>query len=67
MRQQYFLQESPCGDCVVHCFCDSCALCQEYRELKNRGFDMSVGWQENMERQNRGVVTAPISEGGMSR
>ncbi|PIN13500.1 hypothetical protein CDL12_13885 [Handroanthus impetiginosus] len=67
LRQQYLLHESPCGDCVVHCFCDSCALCQEYRELKNRGFDMYIGWHGNVERQNRGVVMAPSVEGGMSR
>ncbi|CAL5430623.1 unnamed protein product [Camellia sinensis] len=43
MRQQYLLHESPCGDCLVHCCCESCALCQEYRELKNRRFDMAIG------------------------
>jgi hypothetical protein len=37
------LVESPCWDCCVHFFCLRCALCQEYRELKNRGFDVSVG------------------------
>ncbi|PIM99544.1 hypothetical protein CDL12_27962 [Handroanthus impetiginosus] len=67
LRQQYLLHESPCGDCLVHCFCEGCALCQEYRELKNRGFDMSIGWHGNVERQNRGVVMAPSVEGGMSR
>ena len=45
MRQQYTLDESPCGDCLVHCFCEYCALCQEYRELQNRGFDMVIGNQ----------------------
>lgn len=43
MRQQYGLKESPCGDCLVHCFCEYCALCQEYRELKNRGYDLPIG------------------------
>ncbi|KAF5939243.1 hypothetical protein HYC85_023502 [Camellia sinensis] len=43
MRQQYLLHESLCGDCLVHCCCESCALCQEYRELKNRRFDMAIG------------------------
>lgn len=37
------LKEEPCGDCLLHCFCEACALCQEYRELKNRGYNMSVG------------------------
>ncbi|XP_048441016.1 protein PLANT CADMIUM RESISTANCE 2-like isoform X1 [Pyrus x bretschneideri] len=43
MRQQYTLDGSPCGDCLVHCFCEGCALCQEYRELKFRGFNMKPG------------------------
>ena len=47
MRRQYTLEESPCGDCLVHCCCETCALCQEYRELKTRGFDMSIGKLKN--------------------
>lgn len=43
LRGQYFLEESPCTDCCIHCCCEECALCQEYRELKNLGFDMSIG------------------------
>lgn len=43
MRRQYSLPESPCPDIFVHCCCELCALCQEYRELKGRGFDMSIG------------------------
>ncbi|XP_050221038.1 cell number regulator 2-like [Mercurialis annua] len=67
LRGQFFLEESPCTDCCVHCFCEECALCQEYRELKNRGFDMSIGWHGNMERQKRLAATAPVIEGGMTR
>ncbi|CAI9118127.1 OLC1v1019652C1 [Oldenlandia corymbosa var. corymbosa] len=69
MRKHYNLPESPCGDCLVHFCCESCALCQEHRELKNRGFDMSIGWQGNMENQaRRGVAMAPVSQqGGMQR
>ncbi|CAI9096748.1 OLC1v1032958C1 [Oldenlandia corymbosa var. corymbosa] len=67
MRQQYSLQEDPCNDCFVHCCCEACALCQEYRELRNRGYDMQIGWHGNMERQNKGVAMAPVVEGGMSR
>ncbi|KDO39371.1 hypothetical protein CISIN_1g035457mg [Citrus sinensis] len=58
------LKDSPCGDCLVHFFCESFALCQEYRELKSRG------WHGNLEKQNRGltmVSTAPVVEGGMTR
>lgn len=43
MRQQYMLKKHPCGDCLVHCFCEYCALCQEYRELKTRGYDLPIG------------------------
>lgn len=43
MRAQYDLPEAPCMDCFVHFCCETCALCQEYRELKNRGYDMSIG------------------------
>ncbi|KAJ6312514.1 hypothetical protein OIU77_014107 [Salix suchowensis] len=43
-------------------------LCQEYRELKNRGFDLSIGWHGNMERQKRlAAATAPPTEERMMR
>ncbi|RDX82251.1 Cell number regulator 1 [Mucuna pruriens] len=42
LRAQYELPEAPCMDCLVHFCCETCALCQEYRELKNRGFDLSI-------------------------
>ncbi|KAE8699015.1 Protein PLANT CADMIUM RESISTANCE 2 [Hibiscus syriacus] len=70
MRSQYMLEDRPCNDCCLHYCCESCALCQEYRELKNRGFDMSLGWHGNMARQqNQGVQmpTAPVMETGMKR
>jgi len=43
LRAQLGLREDPCPDCLVHFFCEWCALCQEYRELKKRGFDMKLG------------------------
>ncbi|OEL30226.1 Protein PLANT CADMIUM RESISTANCE 3 [Dichanthelium oligosanthes] len=70
LRSQYGLTEKPCADCCVHFCCEACALCQEYRELKARGFDMSIGWQGNMERMGKvqGVATAPPQMyPGMSR
>ncbi|XP_010271278.1 PREDICTED: protein PLANT CADMIUM RESISTANCE 2-like isoform X1 [Nelumbo nucifera] len=67
LRQQFSLQETPCADCLVHCCCDCCALCQEYRELKQRGFSMAQGWSGNMQNQNRGVTMAPVVQGGMIR
>ncbi|GAV66649.1 PLAC8 domain-containing protein, partial [Cephalotus follicularis] len=70
MRRQHMLQESPCNDCCIHFWCESCALCQEYRELKYRGFDMSLGLQGNIDGQNQGVhmgPMAPVTQPGMSR
>ncbi|KAF3974860.1 hypothetical protein ACB098_02G165000 [Castanea mollissima] len=66
LRGQYDLAEDPCVDCLVHFCCETCALCQEYRELRSRGFDMGIGWQANMERQSRGVTLPPVV-GGMTR
>ncbi|PKI70173.1 hypothetical protein CRG98_009423 [Punica granatum] len=71
MRGQYKLQGSPVKDCFMHCCCEPCALTQEYRELQDRGFDVSIGWQGNVERQSRGVsmppLGPPVMEGGMKR
>jgi hypothetical protein len=43
LRALYSLPEDPCGDCCVHFWCTACALCQEYRELNNRGLDPRIG------------------------
>ncbi|CAJ2654113.1 unnamed protein product [Trifolium pratense] len=68
LRAQYDLPEAPCMDCLVHFCCETCALCQEYRELKNRGYDMSIGWKANMERQGqRSVTVAPPISPAMTR
>ncbi|KAG9450901.1 hypothetical protein H6P81_010866 [Aristolochia fimbriata] len=68
MRGQYDLEEAPCVDCLVHFCCETCALCQEYRELKKRGYDMGIGWQANVERaQSRGITTPPVMVGTMLR
>ncbi|KAI4969338.1 hypothetical protein ZWY2020_000252 [Hordeum vulgare] len=68
MREQYGLKEKPCADCCVHFFCDPCAICQEYRELKSRGFDMSLGWHDNIERMGKSAPTAaPQAYPGMTR
>ncbi|KAK2385521.1 Protein CADMIUM RESISTANCE 2 [Trifolium repens] len=61
MRHQYMLNDTPCCDCLVHCCCESCALCQEYRELQNRGFDMELGWHGNVAQGSRGVAMAPTA------
>ncbi|XP_010535733.1 PREDICTED: protein PLANT CADMIUM RESISTANCE 2-like [Tarenaya hassleriana] len=68
MRKQYNISGSQCGDCLSHFFCELCALTQEYRELKSRGFDLPLGWQGNVERQNQGIAMgAPAVQGGMTR
>ncbi|OMP11948.1 hypothetical protein COLO4_03577 [Corchorus olitorius] len=66
LRKQYNLVGGGCGDCLRHCCCETCALTQEYRELKNRGFDLSIGWHANVER-NQGLAMAPVVEKGMNR
>ncbi|KAH7516308.1 hypothetical protein FEM48_Zijuj10G0121400 [Ziziphus jujuba var. spinosa] len=67
MRKQYRLRKSPCGDCLVHFFCEYCALCQEYRHLKSLGFDMSIGYHENISRHNIVMEIPPAVEGSMNR
>uniref|UniRef100_M4EDD5 Uncharacterized protein n=1 Tax=Brassica campestris TaxID=3711 RepID=M4EDD5_BRACM len=69
MRAQYNIEGSDCGDCLKHFFCELCALTQQYRELKNRGFNMDLGWVGNVQRQqNQGAeMGAPVFQGGMNR
>ncbi|KAI9169161.1 hypothetical protein LWI28_007922 [Acer negundo] len=43
MRRHLSLPEAPCSDWLLHCCCCVCALTQEYRELKNRGANPSLG------------------------
>ncbi|XP_028759008.1 protein PLANT CADMIUM RESISTANCE 3-like [Neltuma alba] len=68
LRNEYNIRGNEACDCLASCFCPHMALCQECRELKARGFDMSAGWQGNVEMQTMGVKTvAPAVHGGMSR
>ncbi|RVX13958.1 Protein plant cadmium resistance 6 [Vitis vinifera] len=67
MRSMYNLSESPGPDWVVHCLCECCALCQEYRELQARGFDPSIGWIGNVARSQNiqmqhGAMVPPRSQ-----
>ncbi|XP_010068703.2 protein PLANT CADMIUM RESISTANCE 2 isoform X2 [Eucalyptus grandis] len=66
LRREFELKEYPCNDCLVHFCCMSCALCQEYRELKSRGFNVEKGWAGNAS-QHGEVAMAPKVEGGMRR
>ncbi len=36
LRKKYNLPDDPCSDCCVYCCLPSCAVCQEFRELKHR-------------------------------
>ncbi|XP_076918214.1 protein PLANT CADMIUM RESISTANCE 4-like [Bidens hawaiensis] len=66
IRNRYGLMETPAPDWVTHCFCEWCALCQEYRELKNRGLDPAIGWQGNMmknqQMQQFPTMTPPMNQ-----
>ncbi|XP_026380905.1 protein PLANT CADMIUM RESISTANCE 2-like [Papaver somniferum] len=68
-RKTYNLEGNCCTDCLTHFCCQSCALCQEYRELKNKGFDMSLGWHGNMTsgRGRNVALTPPAACGSMER
>ncbi|XP_076927221.1 cell number regulator 2-like [Bidens hawaiensis] len=67
LRRQYNLAEQPCNDFCVNCCCKCCALCQEYRELKHRGFKPSLGWEGNLARHNQGVLLPPVGPVKMKR
>ncbi|KAF6150235.1 hypothetical protein GIB67_000109 [Kingdonia uniflora] len=43
LRSTYNINGSYWGDICIYSFCEPCTLCQEYRELKNRGFGMELG------------------------
>ena len=36
IRDRYLIPGNFCGDCLIHCFCPCCAICQEHNEVKNR-------------------------------
>ncbi|KAG5234017.1 protein PLANT CADMIUM RESISTANCE [Salix suchowensis] len=52
LRAKYGLIEDPAPDWLTHGIFEWCALCQEYRELNNRGLDPSIGWLGNISMQN---------------
>ncbi|KAJ1704022.1 hypothetical protein LUZ63_003801 [Rhynchospora breviuscula] len=59
LRKDYNLQEVPCADICVHFWCEGFALCQMSRELKNRGWDLSLGYHP--------PATTPPTPQGMIR
>lgn len=50
LRAKYNLPQDGLGDLCTHCLCGPCALCQEYRELNNRGLNPSLGWEYHRQR-----------------
>ncbi|KAL3690208.1 hypothetical protein R1sor_016517 [Riccia sorocarpa] len=44
MRHRFNLREDPLSDFCVHFWCECCALAQEYRELRYRGIDPTLGF-----------------------
>ncbi|KMZ60601.1 plant cadmium resistance 2 [Zostera marina] len=67
LRRLYGLPEAPCEDSLVHFFCEPCALCQIAGELRNRGYDLEKGWEENKKRLKPPAKLPPSVESGMSR
>ncbi|XP_027359529.1 protein PLANT CADMIUM RESISTANCE 12-like [Abrus precatorius] len=67
LRALYNLPEEPCTDFCVHYWCCIYAICQEYRELKNRGLDPSIGWKANEERMRRDNQVPPHVAPAMTR
>ncbi|AQK61787.1 cell number regulator 3 [Zea mays] len=67
LRAQHGLPEAPCADFLVHLCCLHCALCQEYRELKARGYEPVLGWEFNAQRAAAGVAMCPPASQGMGR
>ncbi|KAL1221607.1 Protein PLANT CADMIUM RESISTANCE 4 [Cardamine amara subsp. amara] len=59
LRIKYGLPDAPAPDWLTHLFCEYCALCQEYRELKHRGFDPNIGWIGNVQAQQQEMMMAP--------
>ncbi|KAJ0513507.1 putative PLAC8 motif-containing protein [Helianthus annuus] len=41
LRTKYNLQEAPCGDFITHLCCHMCAVCQEYREIRERSVNIN--------------------------
>ncbi|KAK1313622.1 Protein PLANT CADMIUM RESISTANCE 6 [Acorus calamus] len=42
LRAKYNLPKVPAPDWLTHFLCECCALCQEYRELRNHGLDPAL-------------------------
>ncbi|KAL7110545.1 hypothetical protein ACP275_05G032500 [Erythranthe tilingii] len=68
LRALFKLPEAPYSDAMVHCCCCVCAITQEYRELKNRGVEPSLGWEGNVDKWKReGATVPPLFPSDMAR
>eukprot|EP00897_Mesotaenium_endlicherianum_P010233 jgi/Mesen1/9238/ME000006S09233 len=59
---KYNLPGSACGDCLLHCCCTCCAISQENRELKNRGWDPVAGYNSSMYAFQAKAQAAPFNQ-----
>ncbi|CAI7795371.1 unnamed protein product [Closterium sp. NIES-53] len=50
LREKYMLPQRPFSDFWMHCLCACCAIAQEHRELRNRGWDPALGYAGNVRR-----------------
>ncbi|RRT45492.1 hypothetical protein BHE74_00039122 [Ensete ventricosum] len=66
LRKKYNLISSPAQDRTLHLFCPCCSLCQEFRELHNRGLDPSQGWMGYLAKQQE-TRTLPPDEQSMDK
>ncbi|KAL3512266.1 hypothetical protein ACH5RR_024983 [Cinchona calisaya] len=66
IRGRFGIMETPAPDWIIHCCCECCALCQEYRELQKRGLDPSIGWLGNVAKSQQmaqlSAMTSPIKQ-----
>ncbi|KAG9458374.1 hypothetical protein H6P81_002882 [Aristolochia fimbriata] len=69
LRRAFGLVEAPAPDWLTHSLFEWCALCQEYRELNNRGINPALGWRRNVEkrlemmnRQSSSTMTPPTNQ-----
>eukprot|EP00253_Pinus_taeda_P011187 PITA_11187 len=69
LRARFNLEGAPMIDTLIHCALEHCALCQEYRELANRGLDPAIGWVGNVTKyqQQQQAAMAPPSRQAMCR
>ncbi|KAJ4727540.1 Plant cadmium resistance 2 [Melia azedarach] len=62
LRRNYNLVEAPYTDVISHIFCLWCSLCQEFRELQNRGLDPALGWNGILAQRNQAAMAPPPNQ-----